>query len=71
LITSDEDEGDMEGYAKEKNMPWPQLKLGKVEKFEKEFNHGVTGIPSVVVCKLDGEVVIKTQSIAELEKLVK
>ena len=27
----------MEGYAKEKEMPWPQLKLSKVEKFKKNF----------------------------------
>ena len=71
LITSDDDEGAMEDYAKEKNMPWPQLKIGKVGKFEKEFNHGVTGIPSVITCKLDGEIVSKTESIPELEKLVK
>lgn len=71
LISSDDDEGAMENYAKDKKMPWPQLKLGKVAKFERDFNHGVTGIPSVVVCDLDGKVVAKTQSIAELEKLVK
>jgi nucleoredoxin len=71
LITSDKDEDAMEEYAKDKEMPWPQLKLGKVEKFEKEFNHGITGIPSVITCNLDGEVVSKSESIAELEQLVK
>lgn len=71
LITSDEDEDAMEGYAKDKNMPWPQLKLGKVKKFEKEFDHGVSGIPTVVVCDLKGEIVAKTQSLAQLENLVK
>lgn len=71
LITSDNDEDAMEGYAKDKDMPWPQLKLAKVEKFKKEFNHGITGIPSVITCNLDGEVVSKSESIAELEQLVK
>jgi len=71
LISSDQDEDAMEGYAKEKKMPWPQLKLGKVDKFKKDFNHGVSGIPTVVVCDLKGEIITKTQSLTELENLVK
>lgn len=71
LITSDSDEDSMEGYAKEKEMPWPQLKLSKVEKFKKNFAHGVSGIPSVVTCDLEGNIVSKSNSIPELEKLVK
>ena len=71
LITSDSDEGDMEDYAKEKKMPWPQLKLGKTEKFKKEFKHGVTGIPSVIVCDLEGKNLGNYRDLAALEKLVK
>jgi thiol-disulfide isomerase/thioredoxin len=71
VITWDKDEDAMEGYAKEKKMPWPLLKLAKADKFQKKFNHGVTGIPSVITCSLDGEIVSKTESTAELEKLVK
>jgi thiol-disulfide isomerase/thioredoxin len=71
LITSDSDEGDMEDYAKEKKMPWPQLKLGKTEKFKKEFKHGVTGIPAVIVCDLEGKNLGNYRNLAELEKLVK
>ncbi len=71
LISSDQDEDAMEAYAKEKKMPWPQLKLNKVEKFEKNFDHGVSGIPTVVVCDLKGEIVATTRSVAELENLVK
>lgn len=71
LISSDSDEDAMEGYAKDKEMPWPQLKLSKVEKFRKAFDHGVSGIPSVVTCDLEGNVVSKSNSIPELEKLVK
>lgn len=70
LITSDSEESAMEGYIKEKKMPWPVLKMAKAEKFKKEFKHGVTGIPSVVVCKLDGTVVAKTTDTAQLEKIV-
>ncbi len=72
LISSDSSEKAMEEYAREKEMPWPQLDLGRdTQRFKKEFEHGVTGIPSVVVCDLDGEIVAKTRSIPQLEDLVK
>ena len=71
LITSDSDEGDMETYAKDKKMPWSQLKMSRVEKFGKQFDHQVSGIPSVITCDLDGNVVSRSQSVAELAKLVK
>lgn len=71
LITSDSDEGAMESYAKDKKMPWPQLKMSRVEKFGKQFNHQVSGIPSVITCDLDGNIVSRSESIKELAKLVK
>lgn len=55
LITSDRDEKAMEGYAAEMNMPWPQLKLAKAKTFKGKFNHGVRGIPSVMVCDIEGK----------------
>jgi nucleoredoxin len=55
LITSDSDEKAMENYAAEKKMPWPQLKHRKAKDFKKDFKHGVTGIPSVIVCDLEGK----------------
>ena len=55
LITSDQDEDSMEGYAKSKKMPWPQLKLKDASKFKSKFNHGVSGIPSLIVCDLEGK----------------
>lgn len=70
LITSDRDEDSMEGYAKKKEMPWPQLKLKKAADFKKEFNHGVSGIPSVIVCKLDGTKLGNYRDLNALEKLV-
>lgn len=55
LVTSDSDEKDMEKYAQDKDMPWPQLKLAKTEKFKKEFQHPGTGIPNLVLTDLDGK----------------
>ncbi len=72
LITSDDSEDDMEGYAKEKKMPWPQLKQSKAASFKKSYDHGVSGIPSVIVCDLEGKIVSANgRNLAELEKLVK
>jgi nucleoredoxin len=55
LISSDRDEDAMESYAASKNMPWPQLKLRETKDFKEQFDHGVRGIPSVIVCELDGK----------------
>lgn len=71
LITSDQDEDAMEEYAAQKKMPWPQLKFKDAPKFKKEFDHGVTGIPSVIVCDLEGKNLGNYRNLAELEKLVK
>jgi nucleoredoxin len=57
LITSDSDEDGMESYAVSKKMPWPQLKLKKAGDFKKKFDHGVKGIPAVIVCDLEGKIV--------------
>jgi nucleoredoxin len=71
LITSDREEDAMEEYAKEKNMPWPQLKLSKAKDFKSKFKHNVTGIPSVIVCDLDGTVVSRSRSLDEVAKILK
>lgn len=72
LITSDRDEDSMEEYAVKKKMPWPQLKLKKAKDFKKKFAHGVKGIPSVIVCELDGKMLGNYRSkLSELENLVK
>lgn len=70
FVSRDQDEDSMEEYMKEKKMPWPALKLSAVEKFQKEFNHGVNGIPSVIVCDLEGKVVSRTNGTAQLEELL-
>ncbi len=71
LITSDSNEAAMENYAVQKKMPWPQLKMKDVKKFRQEFQHGVTGIPSVIVCDLEGKNLGNHRDLAALEKLVK
>jgi thiol-disulfide isomerase/thioredoxin len=57
LVTSDQDEDAMEEYAVEKQMKWPHLKLGKVEKFRKEFKHPGGGIPNLVLTDLQGNII--------------
>lgn len=57
LITSDSDEKAMEGYAEEMKMPWPQLKMTKVEKFEKDHPYPGGGIPNLVLTDLDGKLI--------------
>lgn len=72
LITSDQSEDDMEGYAADKKMPWPQLEQSKAATFKKKFEHGVKGIPSVIVCDLKGEIVSSNgRNLAALEQLIK
>lgn len=71
LITADREEGAMEKYAVDKKMPWPQLKFSQSPKFQKEFDQGVTGYPSVIVADLEGKVLGNYRNLAELEKLVK
>lgn len=55
LITSDREKKDMTDYAKKNKMPWPQVKHSKADDFKKKFNHGVRGIPSLIVCDLEGK----------------
>lgn len=72
LISYDRNEGAMENYAKEKKMPWPQLKLKKLGSFRNEFNHGVHGIPSLIVCDLEGKNLGDYRSnLAGLKELIK
>lgn len=56
LVTSDSDEKDMEEYAVEKKMNWPQLKLSKTDKFKKDFKHPGGGIPNLVLTDLEGNI---------------
>jgi thiol-disulfide isomerase/thioredoxin len=71
LITSDQEEDAMEKYAVDKKMPWPQLKFKDAPDFKEKFDHGVTGIPSVIVCDLEGKNLGNIRDLAALEQLVK
>lgn len=72
LVSSDDNENAMEEYAVDKKMPWPHIKLDKARPFRGEFNHGVTGIPSLIVCDLEGKNLGNFRSkLDELKKMVK
>lgn len=71
LISADQEEDAMTKYAVAKKMPWPQLKLSEVPAFQKAHDHGVTGIPSVIVCDLEGKIVAQTRDLAAIKDLVK
>lgn len=70
FISNDENERSQEAYMKSKKMPWPALKFSQVKTFEKEFDHGVQGIPSVIICDLEGKIVSREESTIALEKLL-
>ncbi|MEP2776055.1 MAG: thioredoxin-like domain-containing protein [Luteolibacter sp.] len=57
LVTSDSDEKAMEGYAKDKKMQWPHLKLSKVKSFKSKFPHPGGGIPNLVLTDLEGNLI--------------
>lgn len=57
LITSDSGEDEMEEYSAEFKMPWPQLKLSKVEKFKKAHKYPGGGIPNLVLTDLEGNLI--------------
>jgi nucleoredoxin len=72
LISSDRDEKSMEAYAEKNKMPWPHLKFDQLGTFKGKFNHGVRGIPSVIVCDLEGNIVTNNgRDLNTLEQLVK
>jgi thiol-disulfide isomerase/thioredoxin len=60
LITSDDSEDAMDGYASELKMEWPHLKLSKVDDFKKKFNHPGGGIPNLVLTDLEGTIIKKS-----------
>lgn len=64
LITSDGSEEAMENDANAKQMPWPHLELGEVSKFREKFQHPGRGIPNLVLCDLD-ENLIKTSYVGD------
>lgn len=70
LLTSDRDKDAMLGYARDKEMPWPHVDFSRAPKIKQELEHGVRGIPSVIVCDLEGNIVAQTTDINALIRLV-
>ena len=58
LISSDRNEPAMVNYAKSKKMPWPHVAYDQIKAFKSKFRgeHGVRGIPMLIVCTPDGKV---------------
>lgn len=72
LVSSDRNAHDQLGYAAKNKMPWPHLKFDEVSGFKGKFNHGVRGIPAVIVCDLDGTIVEGNfRDLEALKKLIK
>lgn len=57
LVTSDDSQGDMDGYASQLKMDWPHLKLSKADDFKKKFKHPGGGIPNLVLTDLQGNLI--------------
>jgi len=70
LISSDREEDAMLKYARDAKMPWPQVDFKKAREVRGKLNHGVTGIPSVIVCDLEGNVISRNRSIENLESIL-
>lgn len=72
LISSDRDETAMANYAIKNKMPWPLLKFDSIKSFRSKFNHGVRGIPSVIVCDSEGNIITSHgRDLNALKQLVK
>ncbi len=71
LITSDSSEDAMEEYAADKEMPWPHLKLRKVEDFDEEHPDKGRGIPYLVVTDLQGKILSEGNAYSLLPQLDK
>ena len=70
LVTSDRDERSMLSYARDAKMPWPHIKFSDARDIRAKLGHGVTGIPSVIVCDLEGKVVSRNRSIENLRSIL-
>jgi len=72
FISADRSEKDMKDYIIDKSMSWPALSFEKVKAFRDAFDHGVRGIPSLIVCQADGTMVGNYRGRhAELAELIK
>jgi len=70
LITSDRDKDAMLKYAIDAKMPWPLVDFSKARGVRTKLDHGVSGIPSVIVCDLEGKIISRDRNIANLERIL-
>lgn len=70
LVSSDRAEDAMLGYARDKKMPWPQVTFSKRQEVGGRLGHGVSGIPAVIVCDLEGNVVSRDRDIRALRRVL-
>lgn len=68
-ISRDSNEDSMESYAKEKEMPWPILKMRKVDDFREKFRNKGRGIPYLMVASLDGTILAEGNAFSILPQL--
>jgi nucleoredoxin len=54
LVSSDRSEDAMLEYAKKGKMPWPHVDYKKTRDISSMLNHGVRGIPALIVCDAEG-----------------
>lgn len=72
LLSSDRNEKSMLEYAKKDKMPWPQVEFAKARNMGRMLNHGVRGIPSLIVCDAQGNNLGNFRSnLAGLAELIK
>jgi thiol-disulfide isomerase/thioredoxin len=54
LVSADRNEQAMLGYAQKAKMPWPQINFEKTRGIRGMLDHGVRGIPALIVCDAKG-----------------
>lgn len=71
-ISRDEDGGDLQGFVKEKKIPWPILADYQLEKDGKSMGlrYGVFVIPQAVLVDKDGKVIATGLSVSDIERQV-
>jgi len=70
LVSSDRNEEAMLAYARDKKMPWPQVEFSKRQQVNGALGHGVRGIPAVIVCDLEGNIISRDRDIRTLRRVL-
>jgi len=70
LVTSDRSPDAMLKYAVDAKMPWPHVSFDAARDVRAKLNHGVTGIPSVIVCDLEGNVISRDRNLENLQSIL-